>query len=97
MRTDRRGNSVCIEDQECKTSALLVLPVLSGRMAHGFLEHAMKLGIAAESRLECRLEHRDPLAGAVQLQESFDPLAVAEVDQRGSRLLFEQSAEAVRA
>ena len=54
----------------------------------------MELRVAAETGFQRRIEHRQPLAGSVNLQEPFDALAVAEIHQGNAGLLLEQTAQA---
>ena len=54
----------------------------------------MELRVAPETGCQRRVEHREALASAVEPQETFDALTVAEVHQRNAGLLLEQSAQA---
>lgn len=66
--------------------------MLHGRVAHDAFEDAMELRVAAEARFESGVEHGLALAGSVYLDEALDPLAVAEIDESKSGLLFEETA-----
>lgn len=53
----------------------------------------MKLRVAAEAGLECGVEQGVTLAVAVDLLEALDALAIAELDDVGTGLFFEEAAE----
>ena len=57
----------------------------------------MELRVAAKARFQRGVKHLQPLARAIEREKFFHSLAVAEIHQRQSRLLFEQAAQTRRA
>src|ERR1035441_8475280 len=57
----------------------------------------MELRVAAKARFKRGVKHLQPLARAIEREKFFHSLAIAEIHQRQSRLLFEQAAQTRRA
>ena len=60
------------------------------------LEDAMKLRIAAESRVQRCAEERAGFPFSIKSQKSFDPLALSKLHQGRPRLVLEKITEATR-
>ena len=67
--------------------------IVPGRAAKHAMEDAMELWIAAEASLERRVEHGPALPVAVEIEETLNALAIAEIDQGETCLLVKKPAE----
>ena len=71
--------------------------VLRGRAAGDVAKDAMELRVASETRIEGGFEQRALPPGIafdlVAFEKSLHALAIAEINDREPRLLFEQAAE----
>src|SRR5579871_6591845 len=74
--------------QRNKCSSFLLPSIFAGRTIQHALEDPVELRITAETRFQRRIQHGDALPCAINRQEFFDALTIAEIHQSNSCLLF---------